>query len=144
MFDTEKRLPPIIQLNTNKHHLNLHHSTKKGKISTFFPFEKQFSFLISSLSALSDLAPLQVDQLMCNKLFESLQVLSVELHIIVSSPLHPERLHWALTAFVQGQAVGEVDDLVLCTMNHQHWRCYLGNLVNAMKKKTKNKLQVEI
>lgn len=57
---------------------------------------------------------------MCNKLFESLQVLSVELHVIVSSPLHPERLHGALAAFIQCQAMGEVDNLILSTVDHQN------------------------
>lgn len=58
---------------------------------------------------------------MCNKLFESLQVLSIELHVVVSGTLNPEWLHGALTAFIQRQAMGEVDDLVLRTVDHQYW-----------------------
>lgn len=58
---------------------------------------------------------------MCNKLFESLQVLSIELDIIVPGSLHPERFHWALAALIQCQAMGEVDDLVLCTMDYKYW-----------------------
>lgn len=74
---------------------------------------------------------------MCNELFESLQVLSVELHVIVSSPLHPERLHGALTAFIQRQAMGEVDDLILRTVDHKNrWR-YLRNLVDALEEEDK-------
>ena len=72
---------------------------------------------------------------MCNKLFESLQVLSVELHVVVSGALHPQRLHGALTALVQRQAVGEVDDLVLRAMDHQHWGRHLGDLVDASEEK---------
>lgn len=70
---------------------------------------------------------------MCNELFESLQVLSVELHVIVSGPLHPEWLHGALTAFIQRQAMGEVDDFVLRTMDHKNWWRYLWNLVDALE-----------
>ncbi|TNN50009.1 hypothetical protein EYF80_039817 [Liparis tanakae] len=81
-------------------------------------------------------APLQVDQFMCNKLFESLQILSVELDVVVSGPLHPERLHGALAALVQRQAVGEVDDLVLRAVDHQHGRRHLGNLVDALEGET--------
>lgn len=78
-------------------------------------------------------AALQVDQLMCNKLFESLQVLSIELHVIVPRPFHPERLHGALAAFVQRQAVGEVNDLIVRTVDHQNRRRHLGNLVNTVE-----------
>lgn len=74
---------------------------------------------------------------MCNKLFESLQVLSVELHVVVSSALHPQRLHWALTALVKCQAVREIDDLVLRPMDHKYRRRYLGNLVDALDQKQK-------
>lgn len=70
---------------------------------------------------------------MCNKLFESLQVLSIELHIVVSSPFNPEGLHGALTAFIQSQAMREVDDLVLCAMDNKYWRRYLRNLINAVE-----------
>lgn len=88
----------------------LHHPTSSPSPLLFFPLHPFFPP-----------APLQVDQLVCDKLFESLQILSVELHVIVSSPLHPERLHRALTAFVQRQAMGEVDDLVLRAVDHQYW-----------------------
>lgn len=71
---------------------------------------------------------------MCNKLFESLQVLSIELHVIVSSPFHPEWLHGALTAFVQSQTMREVDDLVLCAVDNEYWRRYLRNLIDAVEK----------
>lgn len=62
--------------------------------------------------------PLQVGKLMCHKLFEPLQVLSIQLYIVMSGSLHPERLNRTLTSFVQRQSVGEVDDLILCTMDH--------------------------
>lgn len=72
---------------------------------------------------------------MCNKLFESLQVLSVELHVIVSSPFDPERLHGALATFIQSQTMREVDDLVLCAVDNEYWRRDLRNLIDAVEKK---------
>lgn len=71
---------------------------------------------------------------MCNKLFKSLQVLSIELHIIVSSSFDPEWLHGSLTTFVQSQTMGEVDDLILCAVDNEHWWCYLWNLIDAVEK----------
>lgn len=71
---------------------------------------------------------------MCNKLFESLQVLSIELHVIVSSPFDPEWLHGALTTFVQSQTMREVDDLVLCAVDNEYWRRYFWNLIDAVEK----------
>lgn len=71
---------------------------------------------------------------MCNKLFESLQVLSIELHIIVSSPFDPEWLHGALTTFIQSQTMREVNDLVLCAVDNKYWRRYLRNLIDAVEK----------
>ena len=46
-------------------------------------------------------------------------------------PFDPERLHGPGTALVHGQAVGEVDDLVLCAVNDQHGRGDFGDLFNA-------------
>lgn len=46
-------------------------------------------------------------------------------------PFDPEWLHGPGTALVHGQAVGEVDDLVLCAVNDQHGRGDFGDLVNA-------------
>lgn len=71
---------------------------------------------------------------MRDKLLESLQILSVEFHVIVSSPFHPQRLHGALAALVQRQAVGKVDDFVVRAVDHQNRRGYLWNLVNAMER----------
>ena len=48
-------------------------------------------------------------------------------------PFDPERLHGSGTALVHGQAVGEVDDLVLCAVNDQHRRGDFGDLVNASR-----------
>lgn len=66
-----------------------------------------------------------------DELLESLQVLGVQFDVIVAGPLHPEGLHGAGAALVHGQAVGEVDDLVLGAVNHQHWGSHLRHLVNA-------------
>lgn len=73
---------------------------------------------------------------MCNKLFESFQVLAIELHIIVSGPFHPEWLHGALATFIQSQTVREVDDLVFCPVDNEYWRRYLRNLIDAVKTET--------
>lgn len=66
-----------------------------------------------------------------DELLESLQVLGVEFNVIVAGSLHPQGLHGARAALVHGQAVGEVDHLVLGTVDHQHWGCHLGHLVNT-------------
>lgn len=141
VLDNDRGLPPKPQYYTDKHHFYLQHFTNPP------PPAKKQSCTPSPSSNLSwnpllvshpptprfFTAPLQVDQLMCNKLFQSLQVLSIELHVIVSSPLHPEGLHRALTAFIQRQTMREVDDLVLCTVNHQYWGRHLWNLVDALE-----------
>ena len=75
---------------------------------------------------------LQVDELVSHELFEPLQVLSVELHVVVPRPLHPQRLHGPLAALVQRQAVREVDHLVLRAVDDQHGRRHLGDLVDAV------------
>ena len=46
-------------------------------------------------------------------------------------PFDPEGLHGSGAALVHGQAVGEVDDLVLGPMNDQHRRGDFRDLVNA-------------
>ncbi|TNN75631.1 hypothetical protein EYF80_014181 [Liparis tanakae] len=70
-----------------------------------------------------------------DELFESLQVLGVQFNVVVTGALHPQRLDGAGAALVHGQAVGEVDDLVFRTVDHQHWGRHLGHLVNAVKQK---------
>lgn len=99
---------------------------KKSQQKKFFPFPPPSCSLPPT--------PLQVRQLVCDKLFEPLQVLSVELHVVVSGALHPQRLHGALAALVQRHAVGEVDDLVLRAVDHKDRRCNLGNFVDAAKR----------
>ena len=54
-------------------------------------------------------------------------------------PFDPERLHGPGTALVHGQAVGEVDDLVLCAVNDQHGRGDFGDLVNASRQERERK-----
>lgn len=63
---------------------------------------------------------LQVDELVADELLESLEVLAVELDVIVPGALHPQRLHGPLAALVQGQAMGEVDHLILRAVDHQY------------------------
>lgn len=122
-LDDERRLPPKRQYYTDKHHFHLHHFTKQKVVPLHHPTSTENHCFLLSFPLhpfFPQLSLLQVDQLVCNELFESLQVLSVELHVIVSCPLHPEWLHGALTPFIQRQAMGEVNDLVLCTVDHQH------------------------
>lgn len=66
-----------------------------------------------------------------DELLESLQVLSVQFDVIVAGSLHPQGLDGAGAALVHGQAMGEVDHLILSAVNYQHWGRHLGHLVNA-------------
>lgn len=50
-------------------------------------------------------------------------------------PFDPQGLHGSGTALVHGQAVGEIDDLILCPMNDQHRRGDFRYLVNAANRK---------
>lgn len=50
-------------------------------------------------------------------------------------PFNPQGLHGSGTALVHGQAVGEINDLILCPMNDQHRRGDLRYLVNAANRK---------
>lgn len=70
-----------------------------------------------------------------DKLLESLQVLCVQFNVVVAGSLDPQGLYSTGTALVHGQAMGEVDHLVLRTMDHQHWGRHLGHLVNTMEGK---------
>ena len=45
--------------------------------------------------------------------------------------LNPEWLHGPGTLFVDGEAVGEVDDLVLGAVDHEDGGGHLAHLVNA-------------
>lgn len=64
---------------------------------------------------------------------QALQILAVQLNVIVSRSLHPQRLHSLGAALEQRQAVGEVDHLVLCSMDDQHRRRDFGHLLDARR-----------
>lgn len=51
------------------------------------------------------------------------------------SPLNPQGLHSTGTALIHRQAMGEIDDLILGTVNDQHRRGDFRYLVNAAKQK---------
>lgn len=72
---------------------------------------------------------------MSHKLFQALQVLSIQLYVVVSRTLHPERLHGPLAALVQGQPMGKIDHLVLRPVDHQHRRGDFRDFINAIEKK---------
>lgn len=80
---------------------------------------------------MSDQRPSRSGKLKGDELLQSLQVLSVQLDVVVARSLHPQGLHRTRATLIHSQAVGEVDHLVLCAMDHQDWRRHLGNLVNA-------------
>ena len=70
-------------------------------------------------------------QLKGDELLEPLQVLGVELNVVVAGPFHPQGLHSSRAALVDGQAVREVDHLILCAVNDQHGGRHLRHLINA-------------
>lgn len=51
------------------------------------------------------------------------------------STLNPQGLHSTGTALIHRQAMGEIDDLILCTVNDQHRRGDFRYLVNAARQK---------
>lgn len=53
-----------------------------------------------------------------DELLESVQVLSVQFNVVVAGSLHPQGLDSAGAALVHCQTVGEVDHLVLRTVDH--------------------------
>lgn len=83
----------------------------------------------------SDELPSRRGKLEGDELLESLQVLGVQFNVVVAGSLHPKGLDCTGAALVHGQAMGEVNHLILCTVDYQHWRCHLGHLVNTVKGK---------
>lgn len=80
---------------------------------------------------LSAQLPSRGGKLKGDKLLESLQVLGVKFDVVVTGSLHPQGLDSTWAALVHGQAMGEVNNFVLRTMDHQHWGGHLGYLVNT-------------
>ena len=70
-----------------------------------------------------------------DELLESLQALGVQFNIIVAGSLHPQGLDSTGAALVHGKTMRKINDLILCTMDHQHWGCHLGHLVNTVEEK---------
>lgn len=68
---------------------------------------------------------------------QALQILAVQFNVIVSRPLHPQRLHRLGATLEQSQAVGEVDHLVFCPVDNQHRGRDFRNLLDAEEKKRK-------
>lgn len=80
---------------------------------------------------------LDVYKFVSHKLFQALQVLSIQLYVVVSRTLHPQRLHGPLAALVKGQSMGKINHLVLRTMDHQHRRGDFRDFINAEGKNKK-------
>ncbi len=74
-----------------------------------------------------------------DELLESFQVLGIQFNVVVTGSLHPQGLDGTGAALVHGQAVGEVNHLILRTMDHQHWGRHLGHLVNTMEGKERER-----
>ncbi len=77
-------------------------------------------------------------QLLSYEAAQTLQILAVQLDVVVSCSLHPERLHSLGAALEQSQAVGEVDHLVLGPVDDEHGGRDFGHFLNAKKGKTDN------
>lgn len=115
-------------------------TTKKTREKTIVKFTVVCwaPWACSSSNASPDLeVHLYVHKFMSHKLFQALQVRSIQLYIIVSRTLHPQRLHGPLAALVQGQSMGKINHLVLRTMDHQHRRSDFRDFINAEGKKKK-------
>ena len=69
-----------------------------------------------------------------DELLESLQVLGIQFDVVVASSLHPQGFDSTGAALVHGQTMREVDDLILRTVDHQHWGCHLGHFVNTAER----------
>lgn len=65
---------------------------------------------------------------------KALEVLAVEFNVIVPGPVHPQRLHSLGAALEERQAVGEVDDFVLRTVDDEDRRGDFGDLLDAAKR----------
>lgn len=59
----------------------------------------------------------------------------------MAGPLHPQGLDSPGAALVHGQTMGEVDHLVLSTVDHQHWGRHFGHLVNTGEEKQGGEIQ---
>lgn len=79
--------------------------------------------------------------LLSNEAAQALQILGVQLNVIVSRSLHPERLHSLGAALEQSQAVGEVDHLVLCPMDDEHRGWDFGYFLNARRRSKKKRIK---
>lgn len=79
--------------------------------------------------------------LLSNEVAQALQILAVQFNVIVSRSLHPERLHCLGAALKQSHAVGEVDHLVLCPVDDQHWGCDFRHFLYAKRGKENEKVR---
>lgn len=61
-------------------------------------------------------------QFLADEAAQAFQVLAVELDVVVAGSFHPQRLHGLGAALEQGEAVGEIDHLVLGAVDDQDWR----------------------
>lgn len=78
-------------------------------------------------------------QLLQDEAAQALQVLAVQFDVVMPRPLHPQRLHGFGAALEQGQAVREVDHLVLRPVNDEHRRRDFGNFLDAKNRQNVRK-----
>ena len=78
---------------------------------------------------------------MVDKASKSVQVLSVQLHVVVASALHPQWFDCARCSLVDGQAVGEIDDLIVSAVDHEDSGGHSSDLLNAARMHTQNQME---
>ena len=61
-------------------------------------------------------------ELMCDKVSEALEILAVQLNVVMPSTFDPKWLDRMLAALVNGQAMREIDHLILSAVDHQDVR----------------------
>jgi len=70
-------------------------------------------------------------QLDVNEAYQPLEILFMQLYIIVSSTINPQRLNGPRTTLVDHLTMGEVDNFVVSSMDHKDHRCNTRYFVDA-------------
>lgn len=75
-------------------------------------------------------------QIIGYEFLQSVQVLAIQLDVIVTGALHPQRLYSSWTTFEDGQTMRVVNHVVLRPVDDQNWRINSGHFVNTERKET--------